>query len=102
MVSVRRRSETRTFGVLTHLARKRRNNWNDVPLPTRKDTGSTPWNLGRPFIATNGDTLSRSEGEWRTDRGPATFSFDACDRLKEPPARRQEAIANADILNDVV
>ena len=59
--------------------------------------------LGTPISTTYGETLSRSEGERRIRlEALKHFSCDACSRLKQPPARRQVAIAHAEMFNDVV
>ena len=57
--------------------------------------------LGTPISTTNGETFSRSEGDDATE-ALNNFSCDACSRLKQPPDRRQVAIAHAEMFNDVV
>ena len=62
MVNVSRHA-LRPFGVLTYLGRNDWNNWNDVTVHTKR----VHRNLGTTISTTNGETLSRSENERRTD-----------------------------------
>ena len=85
-----------------NLGRKDWNNWNDVFVHIKRDIERVHWNLGYPSIQ-HCEKLFRDA----TVSGEATqvlkhVSCDACSRLKQPPARRQVAIAHAEMFNAVV
>ena len=65
MVNVSR-NESSPLGVLTNLGSNNWNKWNDVPLQIKKDRDNS-LELGTSISTPDGETLSRSEGERRSD-----------------------------------
>ena len=85
-----------------NLGRKDWNNWNDVLVHIKRDIERVHWNLGYPSIQhcekLFRDATVGGEGIQALKR----VSCDACSRLKQPPARRQVAIAHAEMFNAVI
>ena len=97
MVNVSR-NELRPFWVLTDLGKKDWNNWNDVPVHTKEDIKRTQRNLGHPSVQQTEELFREAKVCDEVTEALKQFSFDACNRLKQPPARRQVAIAHAAIV----
>ena len=100
MVNVSR-YELRPSWVLAKLGRKDGNNWNDVPVHIKKDIERIHWNLGHPSVQQMEKLFREAKVSDAATEALTLFSRDACNRLKQPPARRQVASAHALMWNDV-
>ena len=92
----------RPFEVLTSLSRKEWNHWNGVPVQIRKEIDGTHWNLGHPSVQQMEKLIRQVEVSGETTEALAHFFCDSCNRLKQPPGRRQVALAPEEIFNDAV
>ena len=97
-----RRDEKLCCKVLTALGRREWKTWNDAPLELRKDIERIHRNLGRAS-ADQFEKLFR-DANVSDDAISALkhFRCDACDRLKQPPSKREVAVNHAETFNDVV
>ena len=97
-----RRDEKLCCKVLTALGRREWKTWNDAPLELRKDIERIHRNLGRA----SADQLEKlfRDANVSDDAISALkhFRCDACDRLKQPPSKREVAVNHAETFNDIV
>ena len=85
------RHELRPFWVLT----KDWNNWNGVPVHIKKDIDRIHRNLGHPLVQQVEKLCREAKVSDQATEALKHVSCDACSRLKQPPARRQLAVAHA-------
>ena len=67
-----------------------------------KDIERIHWNLGHPSVQQMENLFREAKVSDDATEALKHVSCDACKRLKQPPARRQVAIAHAEMFNDVV
>ena len=88
--------------ILTALGRREWKTWNDVPLELRKDIERIHRNLGDA----SADQLEKlfRDANVSDDAISALkhFRCDACDRLTQPPSKREVAVNHAETFNDIV
>ena len=91
------------FWVLTNLVRKQWNVSNGVLVCADQEghQENSP-ELWTPVSTTNGKLFREAKVCGEATKALQHFSCDVCDLLKQPPGRRQVAIAHAVIFNDVV
>ena len=96
------RNALRPFWVLTNLGRKDWNKWNDVPVHIKKDIERIHRNLGLPSVQRMEKLFREAKINDEATEALEHFLCDACRQLKQPPARRQVAIAHAEMFNDFI
>ena len=87
------------FRVFSNLVRKEWNNWNDVPVHMKKNIKRTHRNLGHPSVQQMEKLFHEAKV---SDEATEALKHFSCNRLMQPPARRQLAVAHDKMFNDVV
>ena len=101
MVNVSR-NWLRPMWVLANPGRKDWNNRYVFLVHIKKDIERNRWNLGPPSIQQMEKLCRAVKMSDEATEALKHCSCHVCGRLKQPPARRQVAIAHADMFNDVV